>query len=173
MLWITQKISIIWSSPELVEEASPRTWGVSASSAGISPGWEHMAFKMPRWTTDLKLLCCNCPGTAKQSPRDGEYPHPTHTAWPPAVLLSATLQFSITSPDCALEKESQNHRVKWMRTWIWQRAEIVWKLPLFPPAPPGCLPPPPPGGKMGEGQSCKDMTNTQPLHFTLTKKTFF
>ena len=131
MLWITQKINIVWSSLQLVQEAPPQDLrGVSQLCWHLSRMGAH-GLQDARQTTDLKLLCCNCPGTAKQGPR---------TAWPPAVLLSATLQFSITSPTCALEKESHNHRVKWMRIWIWQKAEIVWKLPPTPWV--SCLPRP-------------------------------
>lgn len=106
---------------------------MTASPAGISPGWEHTAFKMPRLTADLMFLCCNCPGTAKQGPRNSEYPHPTYIARSPAVLLSATLQFSITSPDLAPEKESQREMNEDMNlTASWKYVETGQKRLRMP-----------------------------------------
>ena len=78
-------------------------------------------------------------GQPSRAPGTVNIPTPPHPYNLAAVLLSATVQFSITSPNCALEKESQSHRVKWM-IWSWQEAEIAWKLPPFPRV--ACLPRP-------------------------------
>lgn len=145
MLWITYRKSASLVSPELVEEASPRTWGCQPAlleSLRMGAHGLQDAQMDKTWSSYAATALgrpSRVPGTVNTPP------HPYSLA-PSCASVCHTAVFHHLH-DCALEKESQNHRVKWMRIWIWQRAEIVWKPCPLSPCPPGCLPPLPPGAR--------------------------